>query len=58
MMIRPIIIIMIVGLMWFEIIPVRLWIAKVKTKYYGKRARLKIRIIKIIEPIINFLDDL
>ncbi len=53
-----VIICVLVLLAWFEIIPVRLWIAQAKTKYYGKTIRFKISIIKLFEPFINWLDSI
>lgn len=43
-------------LAWLEIIPVRLWIIKAKTRYYGKKTRIKIRIIKALEPLLALLE--
>lgn len=51
-----IVLLVIILLAWFEIIPVRLWLAKTITKYYGKSARIKIKLIKIIEPLLNLFE--
>lgn len=46
-------ILILVLLAWLGIIPVRLWLIKTKTKYYGKVTRMKIKVIKILEPVFN-----
>lgn len=51
-----IMILILVLLAWLEIIPVRLWLTKAKTKYYGKVTRMKIKLIKIVEPFLNLLE--
>lgn len=53
-----IIVLIIIILIWLEIIPVRLWLAQSKIKYYRKKTRAKIRIIKILQPILNWWDEI
>lgn len=44
-----IIILVVGGLAWFEIIPVRYWARKAKISYEGKKTRMIIQIIKWFE---------
>ena len=43
-------------LVWFKMIPIRLWLIKAKTRYYGKVTRMKIKVIKILEPFFKFTE--
>lgn len=45
--------IILILLVWFKIIPVRMWFTKIKIKYYGTITRIKIKLIKILEPFLN-----
>ena len=49
-----IIAVIIVALCWLGVIPLRKWIYQLKAKYYGEYTRKKLKIIKFLEPIINY----
>ena len=48
-----ILIFVLVLLTWFNMMPIRVWLIKAKTKCYGKVTRIKIKVIKIFEPFFN-----
>lgn len=55
-MLFGIVILLLLLLAWLEIIPVRFWITKVRIRYYGKIARMKIKLIKIFESFVNWFE--